>query len=238
VNARTFELASAGACQVVDLKEELAALFKPGEEVVVYRTCQSSGGPSTTTRAPDEARAIAPNRALRRARAEHTLRHRIDEMLFAVEERFGSRSASLARELRCRSTAGPPTRSPTARVRHVPGPPRAHLRPRAPQARPGAPHGTGLWRYAPLLPIADPRTGDLGEGGTPLLDARAGRAPGVRRLLLKYDGAKPDRHRQGPLVGDRRRAPPAVRLPPDLGRELGQRGVVDRGLCARRAFAR
>jgi len=53
--------------------------------------------------------------------------------------------------------------------------------------------GTGLWRYAPLLPIADPaHRVTLGEGGTPLLDCPrlAGRL-GVRRLLLKYDGANP-----------------------------------------------
>src|SRR5439155_962506 len=37
VNTRTFELAAAGACQVVDLKDDLLDLFKPGEEIVGYR---------------------------------------------------------------------------------------------------------------------------------------------------------------------------------------------------------
>lgn len=89
VNTRTFELASAGACQVVDFKEELPALFKPGEEVVAYRDLPDLRRQLDHYLAhPDEARAVGAN-ALRRARAEHTVRHRIDEMLLAVEERFG-----------------------------------------------------------------------------------------------------------------------------------------------------
>ena len=37
---------------------------------------------------------------------------------------------------------------------------------------PGLLTGRGLWRYAPVLPIADPaHRVTLGEGGTPLLDA-------------------------------------------------------------------
>jgi threonine synthase len=54
-------------------------------------------------------------------------------------------------------------------------------------------HGTGLWRYAPVLPIANPaHRVTLGEGGTPLLDCpRLARDLGVRRLLLKFDGPNP-----------------------------------------------
>ena len=40
---------------------------------------------------PEEARAIGEN-ARRRALAEHTLRHRLEEIVFAVEERFGRRT--------------------------------------------------------------------------------------------------------------------------------------------------
>jgi len=60
-------------------------------------------------------------------------------------------------------------------------------------AGPGILAGGGLWRYAPVLPIADPaHRVTLGEGGTPLLDCRRlARELGVRRLLLKYDGANP-----------------------------------------------
>ncbi|MBI1847337.1 MAG: glycosyltransferase [Candidatus Rokubacteria bacterium] len=91
VNIRTFELAAAGACQVVDLKDDLSTLFKPGEEVVAYRDLAELRRQLDHYLArPDEARAIGEN-ARRRALAEHTLRHRLDEILLAVEERFGKR---------------------------------------------------------------------------------------------------------------------------------------------------
>jgi spore maturation protein CgeB len=91
VNTRTFELAAAGAPQVVDLKEDLTALFKPGEEVIAYQDVGELRRHLDHYLAhPDEARAIGDN-ARRRALAEHTLAHRIDEMLVAVEERFGRR---------------------------------------------------------------------------------------------------------------------------------------------------
>ena len=53
--------------------------------------------------------------------------------------------------------------------------------------------GAGFWRYAAVLPIADPaHRVSLGEGGTPLLDCpRLAARLGVRRLLLKFEGANP-----------------------------------------------
>jgi spore maturation protein CgeB len=92
VNTRAFELAASGACQVVDLKDELAALLTPGEEVVAYRDLDEMKKHLAYYLAhPDEARAIGQN-ALKRALKEHTLRHRIDEMLAVIEQRFGRRS--------------------------------------------------------------------------------------------------------------------------------------------------
>jgi spore maturation protein CgeB len=91
VNTRTFELAASGACQVVDWKEELPALLKPGEELLAYRELGDLRRLLDYYLAhPDEARAIGEN-ALRRALGEHTLRHRIEEMVAVVEERFGKR---------------------------------------------------------------------------------------------------------------------------------------------------
>ena len=57
----------------------------------------------------------------------------------------------------------------------------------------GAFTGTGLWRYAPVLPIADPaHRVFLGEGATPLLDCpRLARELGVQRLVVKFEGANP-----------------------------------------------
>ncbi|HEV8438893.1 MAG TPA: glycosyltransferase [Methylomirabilota bacterium] len=89
VNTRAFELAAAGACQIVDLKEELAALFTPGEEVITYRDHDELRRQIDYYLAhADEARAIGHN-AQRRALKEHTLRHRIDEMLYLLERRAG-----------------------------------------------------------------------------------------------------------------------------------------------------
>jgi threonine synthase len=53
--------------------------------------------------------------------------------------------------------------------------------------------GSGLWRYAPVLPIADPAHRiSLGEGGTPLVDcSRLATRLGVRRLLIKFEGSNP-----------------------------------------------
>ena len=53
--------------------------------------------------------------------------------------------------------------------------------------------GTGLWRYAPVLPIVDPaHRVSLGEGQTPLLECpRLARRLGVRRLVVKFEGANP-----------------------------------------------
>lgn len=92
VNIRAFELAAAGACQVVDLKDDLGALFKPGEEVVAFRDLGELRRQLDYHLAhPDETRAIGAN-ARRRALAEHTLRHRLEEIMFAVEQRFGRRA--------------------------------------------------------------------------------------------------------------------------------------------------
>ena len=89
VNTRAFELAAAGACQVVDHKDELPPLFKPGEEVIVYRDLPDLRRALGYHLAhPDEARAIGDN-ARRRALAEHTLRHRLEEIISTLRERCG-----------------------------------------------------------------------------------------------------------------------------------------------------
>jgi spore maturation protein CgeB len=89
VNTRTFELAASGACQLVDLKEDLPALFTPGEELVTYQSLGELRRHLDHYLAhPDEAREIGQN-ALRRALKAHTLRHRVQEMLAVLEQRFG-----------------------------------------------------------------------------------------------------------------------------------------------------
>jgi threonine synthase len=53
--------------------------------------------------------------------------------------------------------------------------------------------GSGLWRYGPVLPIADPaHRVTLGEGMTPLLDCpRLAARLGIRGLCVKFEGANP-----------------------------------------------
>jgi threonine synthase len=53
--------------------------------------------------------------------------------------------------------------------------------------------GGGLWRYAPVLPIADPaHRVSLGEGQTPLLECpRLAQHLGVKRLVVKFEGSNP-----------------------------------------------
>jgi spore maturation protein CgeB len=90
VNTRAFELAAAASCQVADFKEDLATLFKPDEEVLVYRDLGELARLLDHYLArPDEARAIGDN-ARRRALAEHTLWHRVDEMLAVIRVRCAS----------------------------------------------------------------------------------------------------------------------------------------------------
>ena len=89
VNTRAFELAAAGACQVADFKEDLTTLFKAGEEVLTYRDVgELKRLLDHYLQRPDEARAIGAN-ARQRALAEHTLRHRVEEMLAVIQDRFG-----------------------------------------------------------------------------------------------------------------------------------------------------
>ena len=64
VNLRTFELAGAGAAQVIDFKEDLARLFKPGEEVIAYQDLGELRQQLDYYLArPDEARAVGEMRA-------------------------------------------------------------------------------------------------------------------------------------------------------------------------------
>ena len=89
VNTRAFELAAAGACQLADHKDDLPALFKPGQEILTYLDLRELQRHLDYALAhPDEARAIGAS-ARQRALAEHTLRHRIDEIMTVVDARLG-----------------------------------------------------------------------------------------------------------------------------------------------------
>lgn len=90
VNTRTLELAAAGACQLVDAKDDVTALFKPGEEILTFGDIGELRRHLDHWLArPDEARAIGAN-ARRRALAEHTTRHRVEDIIAVLHERFGA----------------------------------------------------------------------------------------------------------------------------------------------------
>ena len=88
VNTRMFELAAAGACQLVDAKDDVAALFKPGDEILTFAgVAQLRSQLEHWLARPVEAREIGAN-ARRRALAEHTVRHRVDEIIGVLRERL------------------------------------------------------------------------------------------------------------------------------------------------------
>lgn len=89
VNNRTFELAAAGACQLVDAKDDVTAVFKPGHEILTFGDVRELRHHlDDWLKRPADARAIGAN-AQRRALAEHTVRHRAEEILAALRERCG-----------------------------------------------------------------------------------------------------------------------------------------------------
>ena len=84
VNPRTFAIAGCGTLQLVDHRDHLAEHFTPGEELLVYRDLVHLRSLLTHHLAhPEEGRAIAL-RAMQRAHAEHTYRHRAVQMLTAL----------------------------------------------------------------------------------------------------------------------------------------------------------
>ena len=94
------------AAGIVDAVGPDVTLFKPGEEVLVYRDVgELKRRLDDCLARPDEARAIGAN-ARRRALAEHTLRHRIDEMLTVIQDRFGLKARPAGRHARRRDGSG------------------------------------------------------------------------------------------------------------------------------------
>jgi spore maturation protein CgeB len=84
LNPRTFELAGAGAFQLVDERSELARCFRPGEEVETYRDlAECRAKIRYYLDHADERQEIAA-RARRRAEAEHTYRRRMQQALDAL----------------------------------------------------------------------------------------------------------------------------------------------------------
>jgi spore maturation protein CgeB len=88
VNPRTFEIAACGAFQLVDSRSELAELFKPGEEVVVFHSAEEIPRLVDSYVKHPEARAQIANQGRERVLREHTYVHRMGKALEFLEARF------------------------------------------------------------------------------------------------------------------------------------------------------
>jgi spore maturation protein CgeB len=91
VNPRTFELAGAGAFQIVDARTLLPPLFEAGREIAVAASVREMRALTERYLAHPEARAEIAARGRARALAEHTYRHRMEALLGAVIGRHHER---------------------------------------------------------------------------------------------------------------------------------------------------
>lgn len=84
VNPRTFELASAGAFQLVDERSLLPEMFEPGKEIITFNSTRDLHEKvAYYLKHPEERKAIAA-KARDRVLREHTYGHRIRDMLSII----------------------------------------------------------------------------------------------------------------------------------------------------------
>ena len=84
VNPRTFEIAACGGFQLVDERSELPDLFTPEEEIVTFKSVNDLRRKIIHYLEHDEERRRIAERSRARVLAEHTLEHRMQEMLLQV----------------------------------------------------------------------------------------------------------------------------------------------------------
>lgn len=84
LNPRSFELAGAGAFQLVDMRSELARHLEPGAEVETFRNLEECRRKAIHYRDHPEERSQIAEAARRRALSEHTYRHRMSQALDAL----------------------------------------------------------------------------------------------------------------------------------------------------------
>ena len=84
VNPRTFELAGAGAFQLVDRRALMRPLFTEGHELAVVDSVAAMRDATAYYLAHEDERLAMADRARQRALAEHTYRRRIEDLLAAV----------------------------------------------------------------------------------------------------------------------------------------------------------
>jgi len=84
INPRTFDLAAAGAFQLVDIRRQLPRYFVPGEEVAVFRSLAELRELIRYYLDRPEERARMAARARQRLLTEHTYEHRMTRVLAQV----------------------------------------------------------------------------------------------------------------------------------------------------------
>jgi spore maturation protein CgeB len=80
-NVRVFEALACGACQVVDAKRDVAALFRDGEHLVLFRTAREARERIVALLADAERRRRIGARGRSEVLARHTWRHRVARIL-------------------------------------------------------------------------------------------------------------------------------------------------------------
>ncbi len=98
VNPRTFELAAAGAFQLVDARALLPPLFRPGVELATFTDAAELPELVAHWLAHPAERAALAAAGRARVLAEHTYRHRMETLLETISARHGERLQAAARE--------------------------------------------------------------------------------------------------------------------------------------------
>ncbi len=83
-NPRTFEIAACGGFQLVDERSELAELFNAGEEVITFNSIGDLKEKITYYLKHEDERKSIAQKGQERVLSEHTLEHRMNEMLIHV----------------------------------------------------------------------------------------------------------------------------------------------------------
>lgn len=84
-NMRLFEATGVGACLLTDFKDNLHTLFEPEREVAVWRSTEDCVAGIRRALDDDEARVRIAQAGQARTMAQHTYRHRAEEILGFVE---------------------------------------------------------------------------------------------------------------------------------------------------------
>ncbi|MCF8720701.1 glycosyltransferase [Nitrospina gracilis] len=101
VNPRTFEIAACGGFQLVDARSELGDCFRIGEEMITFSNLEEMRSKALYYLEHDGERRALAHRARQRVLKEHTMTHRMREMLLHI---YSEREEELDIRLRSRES--------------------------------------------------------------------------------------------------------------------------------------